>query len=217
MDHELARPFSSPAPGGSRPPRTDPGRAVGFLARWARQAPGPDQPRAAVVIDGLTGSGKTELAARLLAALAPGPTAEPGSWPPVALLEVESLVAGWSGLASGVQAASEALASLAATGGAVLRTWSWDDGAPGPVRELRLPEGGVLVIEGCGALAAAARPLPGMAVRRVLVEAPKATRRARIASRDAYEWEVPAWEAQEREVAVAWRGTCWGPDLIVGS
>ena len=66
------------------------------------------------------------------------------------------------------------------------------------------------MLEGCGALAAAAQPLRGLVAVRVWVTAPPRTRRARIAARDAYGWDVSAWEVQERSLARAWRtGPAW--------
>ena len=44
---------------------------------------------------------------------------------------------------------------------------------------------------------------------------------ARIAARDVYDWDVDAWQEQEREVNRAWRPPAgrgrpgWGPDVVV--
>ena len=83
-----------------------------------------------------------------------------------------------------------------------------------PVRVEPL-NGGILVLEGCGALAAAAQKLEPLEVLRVLLEAPAALRRARIADRDPYRWDVAAWETQERRLAAAWRRSGPGPDVVV--
>ena len=77
------------------------------------------------------------------------------------------------------------------------------------------------MLEGCGALAAAARPLPHLEVLRVLVTAPTALRLARIAARDDYDWDVEAWQAQERAASRTWRTAAngrrpgWAPDVVV--
>lgn len=191
-----------------------PGAAEHRLGDWAGEVPAPHRTRACrgrvLVVDGLTGSGKSWLTRGVLRRA-----------PRARLLAVEEHVPGWSGLAEGARRCGGALAALDRGHGATLATWDWETGAPG--RPLALPplEGGCLVMEGCGALAAAARPLPHLAVLRVLVTAPASLRLARIAARDVYDWDVDAWQEQEREVNRAWRPPAgrgrpgWGPDVVV--
>ena len=180
------------------------------LAGWA-EAPSPRGSRGRVlVLDGLTGSGKSSLAAEVLRR-APG----------ARLLAVEEHVPGWDGLAEGVRRCGDALAELNAGRPRCLVTWDWEAGAPGALRKVGPLAGGCLVLEGCGALAAAARPLPHLEVLRVLVTAPTALRLARIAARDDYDWDVEAWQAQERAASRAWRTAAngrrpgWAPDVVV--
>ena len=132
------------------------------------------------------------------------------------LLSTDLLVPGWQGLATGVRRTAALLAAVARGGEGCAPTWDWDRMAPG--EQLRLPalSGDVLVVEGCGALAAAAQDLAPLAVVRVLVEAPEELRRARIAARDSYTWDVEAWQAQDVRERLAWQqDPAWWPDLAV--
>ncbi|WP_172192551.1 hypothetical protein [Actinomyces faecalis] len=165
--------------------------------------------RVVLAIDGMTGSGKSTLAASLVRVLL-------GQGRRVTVLAVEDLVPGWDGLAEGVARAAQALRDLARAGTACPVTWDWERMEPAAGRPLTLPGGGVLVVEGCGALAAAAQDLPGTEVVRVLVKAPAPLRHRRVADRDPYAWDVTAWEAQELQVARTWRAEPgWGPDVVV--
>lgn len=163
-----------------------------------------------VLLDGLTGSGKTTLACALVQALAEnvelnGPR----------VLTVEELVPGWDGLAEGVARCSEILAALGRGEPGSAERWDWERMVPGGRIVVPPLHGSVLVVEGCGALAAAAHDLPGMDVLRVLIQAPDELRHGRLAERDAYAWDVDAWERQERELARRWIGTRWGPEMVV--
>ena len=204
--------MSAPAP---RPLRVGAGRAPLVLAALAadRRARGAGA-GLVIAVDGASGSGKTTLAARLAARLTDSPGAGPAR-PAVRVLALETLVPGWSALARGAGRAAAVLRDLRHGRAGVAPSWDWEAMRAGdPVRVDPL-DGGILVLEGCGALAAAAQELEPLAALRVLVEAPAALRRARIAERDPYRWDVAAWEAQERRLAAAWRRSGPGPDVVV--
>lgn len=182
-----------------------PQEAAEALALRAR----PGAAGALVVIDGATGAGKTQLAGRVRARLR-----RQGCQ--VAVLSTDLLVPGWAGLAEGVSRTAALLAALAGGQDGHAPTWDWQQMAPGD--ELCLPPlaGGVLVVEGSGALAAAAQDLRPLRVVRVLVEAPRALRHARIAARDSYTWDVEAWQRQEERQRARWQQqAAWRPDVLV--
>ena len=202
--------MSAPAPRAARPVRVAPDRAPAVLAALAadRRARGAGA-GLVIAVDGATGSGKTTLAARLADAL--GGVGRPA----VRVLALDALVPGWSALARGAARGAAVLRDLRHGRAGVAPSWDWQAMREGdPVRVDPL-DGGILVLEGCGALAAAAQELEPLAALRVLVEAPAALRRARIAERDPYRWDVAAWEAQERRLAAAWRRSGPGPDVVV--
>lgn len=146
----------------------------------------------ALLIDGRSGSGKTELADSLLRALrAAG--ADPQA------LRAEDLYPGWDGLAEGSLAVARAL------GAGGYRRFDW---AAGEFAEwVRIDPRSPLVIEGCGAitranLAAArswARAHAGGSVRSVWLDAPAAERKRRALARDgdAYAPHWDRWAEQE--------------------
>lgn len=182
-----------------------PDEAAGVIASGV-PAPGPG---ALVVIDGLTGSGKTHLAQGVHAALE-------RHGHDVQLLSTDRLVPGWRALSTGVRHTACLLGALARGGEGRAATWDWERMAPGDELRLAPLAGGVLVVEGCGALAAAAQDLAALCVVRVLVEAPAALRRARISARDGYAWDVEAWQAQERRERAAWQHEArWWPRVLV--
>lgn len=206
--------------------RVDPHAAVDLLVAQVRRLHSPAEPRGSgtgtepasraargvlVVVDGATGSGKSTLARALVGALGHPDTASG----PVLLVEADRFVPGWDSLDVGVRRCTDLLTGLERDGRARVPRWDWSRARPDTDLEAELPEGGVVVIEGCGTLAAAARPLERLHVLRVLVEAPRALRRARISARDAYVWDVDSWEEQEETVAGAWRNGRFGPDLLV--
>lgn len=162
-------------------------------------------PAGLVVIDGMTGSGKTTLATAVVEALRRRHRA-------VVTVDLDRLVPGWNHLAQGVERAAGLLRDLPVAAAA---TWDWQQMVPSTDLEVDVRSGQVLVLEGCGALAAAAQDLSVPTVR-VLVEAPPAVRHARLAARDPYEWDVAAWERQERRLRTRWQGQArWEPDLVV--
>ncbi len=98
-----------------------------------------------ILIDGRSGSGKTELA-RAIAA----------DWPEAQLVRMDDLYPGWDGLAAG----SGLVPSVLTTGR--YRVWDWSAGRYGEERVLDL--GRPIIVEGVGALSRASRPLADFAV-----------------------------------------------------
>lgn len=136
-------------------------------------------PRAALLVDGRSGSGKTELARAIV-----------DGWPEAQLLRMDDLYPGWTGLAAG----ASALPSVLAAG----RWQRWDWAAASFAEEHTIDPMRPLVVEGVGALTRASRRLAALAV---WIETDDALRRTRALSRDAYfapHWE--AWAAQEIEL-----------------
>jgi uridine kinase len=160
-------------------------RVVGFaeLADQVRSAPPRCGDTRLVCVDGLSAAGKTDLAARLAAAL--------GN-PPV--VHMDDLYDGWDGLAEGVRRLHELVDTLAAGLPARYERYDWARGAYGPAVELGTPP--VLVVEGVGAGAVASR-----ATLVVWLETPEVTRYRRGMARDgeAYRPYWDRWAAQERE------------------
>ena len=98
-------------------------------------------------VDGPSGAGKTQLAARLVGALGGPP-----------LLRMDDLYPGWDGLAAGVEALRrDVVAPLAEGRPARYRRWDWTTNAHAETQDLGTPP--VLVVEGVGAGAVATPPL----------------------------------------------------------
>lgn len=133
------------------------------------------------IIDGRSGSGKTELAARL--------AAETGA----RVIHMDDLYAGWHGLATGSRLLERGiLAPLAAGEAAVWRRWDWQIGDWG--REDRAEPGVPLIVEGCGSLTIETRE---HADRAIWLEAPERVRRARALDRDGDDSWWMLWREQE--------------------
>lgn len=130
-----------------------------------------------ILIDGRSGSGKTELAARVSA-----------DWPAAQLVRMDDLYPGWDGLAAGSAVVPELLA------GGEYQTWDWIRDRPGELR--RIDPARPLIVEGVGSLTRASRPLADLAI---WVEYPAALRKERALDRDgelfAPHWDD--WAAQE--------------------
>nr|WP_236778830.1 ATP-binding protein [Agromyces seonyuensis] len=145
-----------------------------------------------VVIDGPSGAGKSALADALVAAL-PAGTAE--------LVRLDEIYPGWYGLDAGARSAGRRVVAPHSRGrSGTVERWDWAADAPARPRSVR--PGSLLVVEGCGAFAAARRAWPA-AVLRVWVDLPDEERRARALARDrgAFDpwWET--WDEQWRRYA----------------
>jgi uridine kinase len=134
--------------------------------------------RPVVLIDGRSGSGKTELATELATAL------------DAQLVRLDDLYQGWGAL----DEASERVSSDILLGQRWQR-WDWATGTPAEWHEIDPRR--ALIVEGSGALSAANRALATLGV---WVELDEATRRARALARDgdlyAPHWDE--WAAQEQ-------------------
>lgn len=141
-----------------------------------------------VFIDGRSGSGKTTLAEALASQLAAA-----GSTPP-RVIGMDELYPGWHGLAAG----SLAVSGMLRTGR--YRRYDWFAQSFTP--EVTLEAGVPLIVEGCGAVSAAALEVARArgGVYTVWIECPEPLRRQRAIARDGEtflpHWD--AWAAQER-------------------
>ncbi len=135
--------------------------------------------RPVVLIDGRSGSGKTELATALSARI------------DAQLVRLDDVYPGWNGL----EAASE-MVSRDILVSHRWRRWDWATGAAAEWHKLDARR--ALVVEGSGALSRASRALATLGV---WVELHEPTRKARALARDgemyAPHWE--AWAAQEQQ------------------
>ncbi|PRY70060.1 hypothetical protein B0I08_101183 [Glaciihabitans tibetensis] len=134
------------------------------------------QPR--VLIDGRSGSGKTEFAALLVSA-----------WPGAQLVRLDDLYPGWDGLEAGsAMVHTQVLREL--------RWRRWDWAANKPAEWHPLDPTRPIVVEGCGALSVENRRAATLGL---WVELDDATRKARALARDgqAYAPHWDAWAAQE--------------------
>ena len=162
-----------------------PNTIAGIAARLVGRLAG-EWPRV-LFIDGRSGSGKTTLAVALAEALAAAGLARPQ------LVGMDELYPGWDGLAAG----SSRVPEMLRTGN--YRRYDWHERAfTAPVD---LDTSGPVIVEGCGAMSAAAR-----AAARTLgpsyalwIECPETLRRDRAIARDgdmfAPHWQ--SWAAQE--------------------
>lgn len=133
------------------------------------------------LIDGRSGSGKTQLAARLAAATG------------ARVIHMDDLYAGWHGLATGSRLLERAiLAPLAAGRPAEWRRWDWAAGAY--LHPERVEAGEAIIVEGCGSLTLASRQ---HATHAIWLEAPESVRRARALERDGDDSWWLLWRAQE--------------------
>lgn len=152
-----------------------------------------------LLIDGRSGSGKTTLAARFARHL----DAE--------VVHLDDLYPGWHGLQAGAEAAvREVLRPLREGRPAAYRRWDWAAGAYAD--EVSVAPGGVVIVEGCGALSREAAALADVTLWLELGE-PARLRRAR--ERDGEDWWWALWRAQEdafyaRERSAALADLVWG-------
>lgn len=133
-----------------------------------------------ILIDGRSGSGKTELAKRMALAL-----------PAAQLVRLDDIYPGWGGLAAGSRHVHEFVFSASAP-----RWQRWDWEADAPAEWHILDPSRPIIVEGCGALSRANRTL---ANHGIWVELDEPTRKARALARDgeAYAPHWDAWAAQE--------------------
>lgn len=135
-------------------------------------------PRPVVLIDGRSGSGKTELAGHLASRL----DAE--------LVRLDDIYPGWEGL----EAASE-LVRRDILGAHRWQRWDWAADAPAEWHDVDPAR--PLIVEGSGSLSAANRALATLGV---WVQLDEPTRKARALARDGagYEPHWDAWAAREQ-------------------
>lgn len=132
--------------------------------------------RTIILVDGRSGSGKSELAAELAERLN------------AQLLQLDDVYQGWGGL----DRASQSLGRTLRSGR--WRSWNWDAQQPGPWR--RLSPGGVLIVEGVGALTRETRALADVAVWLDVADRER-ERRAIARDGDAFRPYWRSWAAQE--------------------
>jgi len=144
----------------------------------ARLAAGP-QPWV-LLVDGRSGAGKTVLATRLAAATG------------AALVSLDDVYPGWDGLAAG----AAAVPAIVRDGR--WRRWDWVRDRPGDAASV--DRSGSLIVEGCGAISRASRPLADHAW---WLDRDATERKARALGRDgdAYAPHWERWAAQEEEFA----------------
>lgn len=139
---------------------------------------------AVVLIDGRSGSGKSELA-----------TALRNRWRSATLVRLDDIYPGWDGLAWTVDhVRTELLEPHAA--GEIGRFQRWDWTTHAPAGWSTVEPGGLLIVEGVGTLTAANRALADLGI---WVETPDALRKERALARDGdtYRPHWDRWAAQE--------------------
>lgn len=135
-----------------------------------------------VAIDGLSGAGKSMLAARLAEALTEAP-----------VVHMDDLYPGWDGLADAPARLLEwVLEPLSRGEPARYRRYDWGAGEYAEWHDV--PEAPVLVVEGCGAGVRAVAPYLSLLV---WVEAPEPERRRRGLARDP--GYAPYWDRWARQ------------------
>lgn len=143
-----------------------------------------------IAIDGRSGAGKTTLAIELAARLR--------NHHKVALFHLEDIYPGWNGLAAGIERyVSTVLAPLSKGEPATWTSWNWERHYDGDAR-VTLPAE-IVIVEGVGAAAAAARPLLDAVI---WADSPDEERRTRALARDGETYEPfwDQWAAQEDEL-----------------
>jgi uridine kinase len=156
-----------------------------------------DVPRARILIDGRSGSGKSSLADELVAAL-----------PQLQLVRLEDMYPGWDGLAAASHMAHD---EILAADRPRWQRWDWERAEPAEWHELD-PERGI-VIEGCGALSRANRALATLGI---WIELDAATRKERALARDGDTY-APYWDrwADQEDDFIAAESPIDLADLVV--
>ncbi len=147
-----------------------------------------------IAVDGRSGSGKTTLATELATDLGLRGLE-------VLVVHLDDLYPGWQGLDAGVDRLVDGVLEPFRAGAGVVRLpgWDWVRGVDTPVRELRVPDGDVVLItEGVGAGARRAAALSDLLI---WLDASAAERKRRALGRDgaAFVPHWAEWAAQERE------------------
>ncbi|MDI3212158.1 aminodeoxychorismate synthase component I [Arthrobacter sp. AL12] len=140
-----------------------------------------------IAIDGRSGAGKTTLAIELAARLR--------EHHKVSLFHLEDIYPGWNGLAAGIERyVSTVLAPLHRGDPAEWVSWDWNAHDDGATRTTQPAE--IVLVEGVGAAAEAARPFLAAAV---WADSPEHDRRSRALARDGESYEPfwDEWAAQE--------------------
>lgn len=152
-----------------------------------------------VLVDGRSGSGKTEFARALVAA-----------WPGAQLVRLDDIYPGWDGL----QAASEHVARFVLSPEPRWRRWDWHASEPAEWR--LLDPARPIVVEGCGALSHRNRALADLGV---WVDHADAERLERAMARDgvAYELYWERWAAQEAAFIARERPALLADLLVMGA
>jgi para-aminobenzoate synthetase len=146
-----------------------------------------------IAIDGRSGAGKTTLAIELAATLR--------NHHKVSLFHLEDIYPGWDGLSAGVERyVTTVLAPLSRGEAATWVSWDWKNHNDGDPR-VTLPAE-IVIVEGVGAAAAAARPLLDAVI---WADAPDGERRTRALARDGETYEPfwDQWAGQEAELLAA--------------
>jgi para-aminobenzoate synthetase len=142
-----------------------------------------------IAIDGRSGAGKTTLAIELAARLREHHR--------VSLFHLEDIYPGWNGLAAGIERyVTTVLAPLRRGEAAEWISWDWERHYDGQARTTLPAE--IVIVEGVGAAADAARPLLDAVI---WAESSDADRRSRALARDGSTYEPfwDQWAAQEEE------------------
>ena len=134
-----------------------------------------------ILIDGRSGSGKTELAKRMALEI-----------PGAQLVRLDDIYPGWDGLEAGSR---HVLENVLAASAPRWQRWDWTQNAPAEWHPLDPSR--PIIIEGCGALSRGNRAL---ADHGIWVELDEPTRKARALARDgdAYAPHWERWAAQEQ-------------------
>ena len=148
------------------------------------------------LIEGPSGSGKTTLASTLQQHLATYLGAN------IAVLHLDDLYPGWSGLAQGSALAAELIQQRAAGRTVRWQRYDWATGQPGQWQELAPDH--PLIVEGCGALNSTTAQHADV---RMWLDAPVALRQQRAFDRggEDYENHWSEWDEQYAEYVAAHR------------
>ncbi len=153
-------------------------------------------PAATVLIDGPSCSGKTTLAVQLSQRIGDRLRLD-NSDLECTVLHLDDAYPGWSGLRAGALAVTDGVLLPRAAGrSGWWRRFDWERNVPAGLE--RVPPGGVLLVEGCGAINARSAPLADCSI---WVDAAPDERRRRATQRPGWSEFAPHWDswaAQER-------------------